>query len=96
MQITLSPQRNDAPLSISKQGDVLTINGQTLDFTPLPDGATLPTEAINCEFITGPVERIGGVLHLTLLLPLGPEASESARFPAPLINPPNGPLELPQ
>ena len=96
MHITLTPQRSDAPLSISKQGDALTINGVTYDFAPLADGATLPASAINCEFITGPVERINGVLHITLLLPHGPDASEAVRFPAPIINPPDGLLELPQ
>ena len=96
MNITLSPTRTDAPLSVSRQGDALTINGTAYDFSPLPDGATLPASAINCEFITGPVERINGVLHITLLLPHGPDASEAVRFPAPIINPPDGLLELPQ
>lgn len=96
MHITLSPVRSDATLTVIKRGDALTINGGTLDFAQLPDGATLSASAINCEFIAGPVERIGGVLHITLLLPYGAGASEAARFPAPLINPPDGPLELPQ
>ena len=97
MHINLSPKRKDYPtLVVTKNGDTLSINGATFDFAPLPDGATLPAEAINCEFISGPVERIDGVLHITLLLPHGADASESARFPAPIINPPDGELELPK
>ena len=96
MHITLTPQLRDDSLTVSKSGDTLTINGTAYDLTALPDGATLPESAINCEFIPAPVERINGVLHITLLLPHGPEASEAACFPAPIINPPDGELELPQ
>lgn len=96
MNITLSPQRRDDALVVIKQGDKLTINGVVFDFAPLPDGATLPGTAVNCEFILGDVERIDGDLHLNLLLPIGPDASEAARFPQPLINPTDGLLEFPQ
>lgn len=95
MHITLSPQRRDDTLTVNRQGDTLTINGAAFDFGVIPDGATLPASAVDCEYITGDIERIGGVLHLTLLLPNGPDASEAARFPAPIINPSNGVLELP-
>ena len=96
MYITLIPQRRDDSMAASKQGDTLTINGEAFDFSVIPYGATLPASAVYCEFIAGDVERINGVLHITLLLPHGADASESARFPAPIINPPDGPLEFPQ
>jgi hypothetical protein len=96
MHITLSPQRRDDTLTVVKTGEVLTINGDEIDFSVIPDGATLPAEASPHPFVVGPVERIDGVLRLTLLLPHGPNASQSVRFPAPLIDPPDGPLELPQ
>jgi len=96
MKITLSPQRSDETLVASKLGDVLTINDVAYDFGPLLDGQTLPGAAIDCPHITGDVSREGGQLQITLLIPHGPNASESARFPAPIINPPNGPLEFPQ
>lgn len=96
MNITLSPQRRDDTLTVSKSGDILIINGQTFDFSAIPDGATLPCEAIDSEYITGDVERIDGTLHLTLLLPHGPNASEAVRFPKPIIDPTDGPLELPR
>ena len=96
MHITLSPQRRDDTLAISKQGDTLTINGTAFDFSVIPDGATLPASAVDCPFITGDIERINGVLHLTLLLPTGQNASQAANFPVPIINPADGNLELPQ
>lgn len=95
MHIKLSPQWRDDTLIVSKAGDTLTINGIPYDFSGIPDGATLPASAVDCEYIVGPVERINGELHLTLLLPHGSEATQAALFPEPVINPPDGVLELP-
>jgi hypothetical protein len=96
MKIILSPQRRDDTLTVTKQGDTLTINGTAYDFSVIPDGATLPKDATDCAWLASDVERINGVLHLTLLLPHGANASEAARFPQPIINPADGVLELPQ
>jgi hypothetical protein len=96
MNITLSPQRRDDGLQVVKSGDTLTINGTAYDFSVVPDGATLPRDAVDCPWLASDVERIDGVLHLTLLLPNSATASEAARFPAPIINPADGDLELPQ
>lgn len=106
MKITLSPQRRDDTLTVTKQGDTLTINGTEYDFTNLPDGATLPLYTINvsgeiiknidCEWIASDVQRVNGELEFALLLPHGANASEAARFPEPIINPADGELELPK
>ena len=96
MNITLSPQRRDDTLTVTKQGDTLTINGTAYDFSVVPDGATLPKDATDCAWLASDVERIDSVLHLTLLLPHGANASQAARFPQPIINPADGVLELPQ
>ena len=96
MKITLSPQRRDDTLTVIKQGDALTINGTEYDFTQLPDGGTLPAEAVDCEFVIGSVDRVNGELELNLLLPHGANAAEAARFPEPIINPADGELELPK
>lgn len=96
MQITLIPQRRDDDLDVSKQGDALTINGIAYDFSVIPDGATLPASAVDCEFITGNIERINGVLHISLILPHGPNPSQEVAFPTPIINHADGVLELPQ
>lgn len=96
MKITFNPQRRDDTLVVSKQGDTLTINGETLDFSQLPDGATLPKEAVGNLFVVSDVDRIDGELHLSLLLPYGRDASSAAKFPEPIINPADGELELPK
>lgn len=95
MQITLSPARRDTPLTLSRTGDALTLNGEVFDFTPLPEGATLPRAAINSDWFAGPVARLGGTLHLTLLLPHGASAPQETLFPAPLTLTGNGPVTLP-
>jgi len=95
MKINLSPQRRDEELTVSKVGDTLTINGEAFDFGQLPDGATLPKDAVDCEWLASDVERIDGELVLTLLLPHGPNAPESTRFPEPIVSPADGEVELP-
>lgn len=96
MIIMLSPIYWDRELTVSKAGDALTINGEVFDFTPLADGSVLPQAAVNCEFIAADVKRVDGVLIVTLLLPLAADASEAARFPKDIVNPPDGVVELPQ
>lgn len=95
MIISLSPVRMDETLTASITGDVLTLNGEAFDFTQLPEGATLPAEAIASDWITGPVSRIDGDLHLTLRLPHGPNPSEAVSFPRPMVVMVDGEIDLP-
>lgn len=95
MLINLSPIRDDRVLNITKQGDTLTINGVSYDFSQLPNGATLPREAINCEWIVSDVNRINGEIELTILLPHGANASHEARFPHPIVMNNDGQVVLP-
>lgn len=95
MHITLSPVRMDETLSASLAGDVLTLNSVAFDFGPLPEGATLPAEAIDSDWIVGPVSRINGELHLTLRLPHGPNPSQAVAFPEPIKVTGSGPIDLP-
>lgn len=95
MYITLSPVRMDETLTASRAGYVLTLNGEAFDFSQLPDGATLPAEAIDSEWIVGPVSRINGELHLTLRLPHGPNPSHAVAFPDPINVTQDGPIPLP-
>lgn len=96
MIIKLSPISWDRGLAVSKEGDVLTINGEVFDFTPLADGNVLPQAAINCDFIAGDVRRVDGALIVPILLPLSAGAGEAARFPDDIVDPADGMLELPQ
>jgi hypothetical protein len=95
MQINWTPVRRDETLSIEKAGDALTINGETYDFAPLPDGATLPRAAVACDWLASDVERIGGEIHLTLVLPHGCNAPDQTRFPQPVEMIGDGPVPVP-
>lgn len=95
MIISFSPQRRDDALTVSKNGETLTINGDLVDMTGIPDGATLPAEAISGEWIVGPIERIDDVLHVTLLLPHGPSPSQAVAFPEPVTVTADGPVAVP-
>lgn len=96
MIIQLSPQGPSKALSIQKRGDVLIINDERFDFSQIPEGAVLPASAVNSEFVVGDVTRLNGELKLTILLPLGPEATAAGMFPADIVNPPDGNVSLPQ
>lgn len=95
MKISLSPLRSDRPLTLTRSGDRLILNGSEFDFAGLPDGATLPSEAINSEWFSGPVERINGELHMTLRLPHGPNPPQHVAFPEPIVVTEDGPVILP-
>ena len=95
MNITLSPQRRDDTLTLSRAGDVLTINGDDLDMSGVPEGATLPASAVASDWVTGPISRTSGVLSLTIRMPIGPGASEALCFPAPITVTDDGPVDLP-
>ncbi len=95
MQIILSPQRRDDALVVTKAGDILTINGDQFNFSTLPEGATIEAGVVPCDWIVGPVERIDGKIHLTLILPHRPNPSQAVAFPAAISNPPDGPIALP-
>jgi len=95
MHITLTPMRHDTPVVLERHGDSLTVNGTALDFSPLPEGATLPRDAVECEWLVGDVTRMDGVLHLTLILPHGADAPEETRFPARILLTEDGPVKLP-
>ncbi|WP_295530200.1 hypothetical protein [uncultured Thioclava sp.] len=95
MKINLSPVRLDTLLELSVAGDMLTLNGETLDLSAIPEGATLPADAVMSDWVVGPVTRINGELSLTLRLPCGPDAPEETRFPQPITVTEDGPIMLP-
>lgn len=95
MHLTFAPIRHDQPLHLERHGDTLVLNGESLDFSPLPEGAFLPPEAIDNPWFAGPVRREAGVLQITLLLPHGADAPQETLFPAPLLLQADGPVALP-
>lgn len=94
MLISFSPMRRDDTLTLSLSGDVLTINGDPFDFSGVTEGAVLPRDAVACEFLASDVTRTGGVIALTVILPLAGDAPEAARFPEP-ITATDGAITLP-
>lgn len=97
MIISFSPIRYDADLVLSKNGDTLTINGDPLDFSDLPDGGEYPREAIDNEFVVGGVKRFDGVIHVTVLLPYSnPDAPAEVTFPEPIEVTTDGDIRLPE
>lgn len=97
MRISFSPQRRDETLMLEKSnGDTLTINSELFNFNTLEDGGTIPAGSIPCEWIVGPVERIDGEIHLTLILPHGSNPSQAVAFPEPITVTEDGPINLPE
>lgn len=94
MKITLTPRSQAKPLVASIAGDTLSLNGMSLDLTPLAEGDTLPETAVDTDWLAGPISRQNGVVHITLILPHGPHAPHATRFPDPL-DAEDGPLTLP-
>ena len=95
MHISFSPIRSDATLTVFREGEKLTINGVELDFSSLPEGATLPADAISSDWISGDVSRQDGQLHICLLLPHGAAPSEHVAFPQAVIDPADGQIAIP-
>lgn len=95
MKLVFSPQRRDDTLTLSRSGDVLTIDGEAFDFANVPEGATLPRGAIASPWIAGDVSREGGQLTVPVILPHGAGAPEATRFPAPVTLTADGPVSLP-
>lgn len=95
MKLTFSPVRMDTALTASVQGDTITLNGERLDFGPLPEGATLPRDAIGTPWIAGDVSRdAAGVLIVPLILPHGASAPPETCWPEPM-SVTDGPVALP-
>jgi hypothetical protein len=95
MQIILSPIRAETPLTLHRAGDVLTVNGEVFNLSGIPEGATLPREAVACDWLASDITRQGGSLQMTILLPHGANAPEVTRHPAPLVLTSDGPVTLP-
>ncbi len=98
-KIELSPcvmlPGDTATLSLSVAGDVITINGEDLDLSPLEIGDILPASAINHPLIERDIACTADGIEITFIFPLGPGAPEAARFPAPIIMTDDGPVPLP-
>lgn len=95
MLIHFSPQRRDDALSLEKTGDTLTINGDLLDLSVIPDGATLPDAQDIHPLLSGSISRTAGELELTFILPHGPNPSQAVAFPESITVSVDGPVAVP-
>ena len=95
MHIVLTPQRSDMPVRLERFGDTLVVNGETFDFSEIPEGAILPRDAVIGGWLASDIERKDGALHLTMIVPHGPRAPHETLFPAPLHLTEDGPVALP-
>jgi hypothetical protein len=86
MILNYFPQLRSDALTLSKNGDILTINGEEIDFEPLESGTKLPSEVCQeySPFLLAAQRNNDGELELTLLLPHGQDATQAARFPQPV------------
>lgn len=82
MQLILSPQRRDDTLEASVSGEVLTLNGTAFDLSAVTEGGTLNVPG--CDWIAGPVTRVGGDIIVELIVPHGPDAPPETRSPDPV------------
>lgn len=98
MNITFTPQlRDDITLaSLSKAGDVLTINGTAYDFSVIPNGQVAYSDAFAGEMVVHASRDFSGELSVTLRLPYAnPNAPASVIFPDPIQNAPDGAIGVP-
>ena len=96
MRLVLSPQRSDAAEPVmSVAGSVLTVDGEPFDFSGLDDaGDVLPEDAIDAPWFAG-ARNDAGTIEVTVVLPIGPRATEAQRFPEP-VNVASGAVTLPE
>lgn len=96
MDIEFKPQRREDTVEYIKKGDSLFVNGKEFNFSPLLKNQTLPSSAIDCEYIVGTVSRDSeGNLTLQLILPNPLNFSQEQAFPEKLYNVKDGIVEQP-
>lgn len=77
MQIKISPIRGlpgQPETTLFVAGDVLTYDGVVCDLSPVPEGGEATDGQADSPFI-GPITRVNGDIHCTLLVVLGDDAA---------------------
>lgn len=95
MRIVLSPVRRDDFVIAIKSGEVLTINGDAIDFAALlpVDGVIPDLDAdiwVQVHQFIQSAKRLDGELTVTLVLPHGPNPDPDEGWPQPIDNPADG------
>jgi hypothetical protein len=92
---TLLPGDTSTQLEASVAGDVITINGDEIDLTDLPENDELLASAVDHPWIVGRLRRLNGEIQITIIFPIPVDASAEARAPAPVLMLTDGPVPLP-
>lgn len=82
MHLTISPQSGlpgHPETTVHVTGDTLTIDGTPYDLSAVPDGGEGRPEG-ETPFV-GPIRRIGGVIHATIIARLGDTAADEQGGP---------------
>lgn len=88
MKITLFPALSGEPLKAAVSGDSITINGEKIDFSVVPNDYRLPAHAVdNSWMVHGTyIERIDGEIHMSIRFPIEWDSPESVRCPmSPMV-----------
>lgn len=82
MKIVFWPALDMPALSASVSGEILKINGDEFDFSPISEGMQLPGEAVGSRWFPNlPITRINGELTVTIKLPVSERTAEDVRSP---------------
>ena len=97
MILTFIPQWGRGEGAYTVSGDVLTVNGTPWDFSDVPEGgdATHTPETGEDHIFIGPIRRIDGVIHATLLGWLGEDAPPDLNPDPITVEAGNGPVAIP-
>lgn len=84
MKIKLFACLDEGPLVVSVSDMVITINGEALDLSVIPEGYRIPGSAVDNKWISGAdyIENINGIVYLTLRFPVMSDSPESVKNPA--------------
>lgn len=85
MRIKFNPQRRDDELLLRIEGEIVTVNYISYDLSVIPEGATLPSEAIYGEFLSGGVSRNDGELEIVVTLPHKANSPTAITFPQDVV-----------
>lgn len=97
MILTFIPQWGRGDGAWRVQGDVLEINGVPWDFSAIPEGgeAEISPGAGDDHIFIGPVRRIGGTIHTTLIGWVGDDVPQAVNPAGWTLDVADGPVTLP-
>jgi hypothetical protein len=98
MILTLIPQWGRLETVLSVDGDVLTRDGVVYDLSDVPEGGEgwppLPAPGEDLIFV-GPIRRIDGVIHATMIVHLGDDAPQDQPYAPWTVEAADGAVTIP-